>query len=158
MLDQALRVLKRGFDIWDANIEDSVAGVALGPSSPGPVSRCWPAVTSARNAAARFRLHTYGIGDARRASTYLGTVGLKPYFDYGSTDFQTTSGNALAVETYEELGFSSAYKYLSCVNGDFYYVCDGKQGVERKVTIVFDCYGASCMGPFSYGPWSKGWT
>jgi hypothetical protein len=92
-------------------------------------------------------------------STYLGSVGLKPYFDYGSTDIQTTSGNALAVETYQELGFSSAYKYLSCINGDFYHVYDGKQGVERKVTIVFDCYGASCIGPFiSYGPWSKGWT
>ncbi|MBV9416865.1 MAG: hypothetical protein JO363_17920 [Solirubrobacterales bacterium] len=92
-------------------------------------------------------------------STYRGTVNLNPYFDYGSTGFHTTSGNALAVETYEELGFRSAYKYVSCIHGDFYYVYYGAGAVERKVTIVFDCYGGSCMGPFiSYGRWSNGWS
>lgn len=92
-------------------------------------------------------------------STYEGTVNLNPYFDYGSTDFQITSGNALVVETYEELGFRTAYKYVSCIHGDFYYVYYGARAVERKVTIVFDCYGASCIGPFMhYGRWSNGWA
>lgn len=92
-------------------------------------------------------------------STYRGTVNLNPYFDFGSTDFQTTSGNALVVETYEELGFRSAYKYVSCIDGDFYYVYYGDQPVKRKVTIVADCYGGSCIGPFIYrGRWSNGWA
>ncbi len=92
-------------------------------------------------------------------STYRGTVNLNPYFDYGSTDFQTTSGNALVVETYEELGFRSAYKYVSCIHGDFYYVYYGARAVERKVIIAFDCYGGSCIGPFiHYGRWSNGWA
>jgi hypothetical protein len=89
---------------------------------------------------------------------YLGNVNLSPYFDYGSTNFQTTSGNALVVETYEELGFSTAQKYHSCVAGDFYYVYYGLHRVNRKVTIIFDCYGGSCLGPYvTYGPWHDGW-
>jgi hypothetical protein len=92
-------------------------------------------------------------------STYLGRVGLNPYFAYGNTDFNTTTGNALVVETYEELAFKSAYKYLSCVNGDFDFVYDGAQPVERKVAVIWDCYGDSCFGPINhYYGWSNGWS
>ena len=92
-------------------------------------------------------------------STYLGTVALNPYFAYGNTAFNTTSGNALVVETYEELAFSSAYKYLSCVDGDFDFVYDGDQPVERKVAVIWDCYGDSCIGPVNhYYGWSNGWS